>query len=207
MEHVDGSSRPYRARPRQRTAVNGTPHRDMIIQVTGMHAVYRMYDATETLLYIGMTGHARRFDDHAVRRWFPAVAKITLEWHGAEASARSAELAAIRSEYPLYNITGNARLGRNAKTIAVTDIDTADILADALAVIGTARGLQWGTLAERLAGQFPERWKDANAEAASARYRAIGIRSVDIRCAAVVRKGCHRAAVEQAASARAVTAA
>lgn len=182
---------------------------DMIVQVTAMHAVYRMYNKQDALLYVGMTGHARRFDDHAVKRWFPSVAKIALEWHDTEASARTAELDAIRSEYPLYNISGTSKPRASTKgtSVITCDADAANILDEALAVMGTARGTQWAPLAERLASRFPQRWEGANAEAVSARYRALGIRSVDVRAGGSVRKGCHRAAIQQAAACRAVTAA
>ncbi|MEP7024181.1 MAG: hypothetical protein ABJB47_10345 [Actinomycetota bacterium] len=54
----------------------------------------------------------------------------------------------------------------------VTDTLVRDVLADVLAVFGSETGLHWGTLAERLARGFPDRWADATAEVVSAECRA-----------------------------------
>ena len=78
--------------------------------IADMHAVYRMSDETGTLLYIGRTGDAgRRFGDHSMKRWFPLVATITLEWHPTEAAAVLAERDAIWREGPRYNVAETPR--------------------------------------------------------------------------------------------------
>ena len=52
----------------------------------------------------GRTG--RRFDDHAVKNWWPLVRTVTLEWHDTHAQAALAERRAIRTERPRYNRAG-----------------------------------------------------------------------------------------------------
>ncbi len=69
-----------------------------------MHAVYRMLDREGRVLYIGVTGHVgQRFGDHAMKRWFPLVATITLEWYPDKDAAVQAEREAILAERPPYN--------------------------------------------------------------------------------------------------------
>ena len=77
-----------------------------------------------------------------------------------------------------------------------------DVLTDVLAVFGTDAGLQWGDLAARLAFRFPARWDGATADAVSAECRAAGVPSVNVRGSSGQAKGCRRADVEAAASAR-----
>lgn len=76
-------------------------------RLADMHAVYRMFDGSARLLYVGRTGRAgERFGDHSVKRWFPLVANITLEWFPTKAAADVAERRAIKRERPRYNIAG-----------------------------------------------------------------------------------------------------
>ncbi len=170
---------------------------DVLVQIADMHAVYRMFDGAGRLLYVGITGRARRFDEHGVKRWFPAVRRITLDWHATEAEARKAERIAIRIEGPRYNLTGAPPPGQGVLT-AIPVTPGRDVLADVLAVFGEAPGLHWAVLAKRLAQRFPARWADATKEAVSAQCRALGIRSVDVRMGTVAVKGCRRVAVEKA---------
>ncbi len=73
-----------------------------------MHAVYRMFDKERNLLYVGVTGDAgQRFGDHSMKRWFPLVATIELEWYPTRKAAGRAEDEAILREKPRYNIQGN----------------------------------------------------------------------------------------------------
>jgi hypothetical protein len=85
---------------------------------------------------------------------------------------------------------------------AEIEADASDILADALDVFGTDKGVHWDVLAERLARQFPQRYADATAESVSAACRARSVPSVDVRYPSgrtgAVRKGCRRADVEAA---------
>lgn len=82
-------------------------------RIAEMHAVYRMYDDRGRLLYVGVTGDiGQRFGDHSMKRWFPLVERITLEWHETRAQAVLAESRAIAKERPRYNIAGTPELAK-----------------------------------------------------------------------------------------------
>jgi len=68
-------------------------------------AVYRLYDANDVLLYVGMTRHPdARCGHHAThKRWWPEVCRREVQWHTNRAAALRAEAAAIRDEGPCYN--------------------------------------------------------------------------------------------------------
>lgn len=68
-------------------------------------ALYRFYDASDVLLYIGITGDVEtRWNNHARKRWWPEVARKAVEWHEERDAAEVCEKAAIKAEKPLYNI-------------------------------------------------------------------------------------------------------
>lgn len=69
-------------------------------------AVYRLYDAQGTLLYVGMTKDPdARWANHARKKpWWMHVARKSLEWHSTRQGAALAEAAAIASEYPIWNV-------------------------------------------------------------------------------------------------------
>jgi len=74
-------------------------------------AVYRLYDAPGTLLYVGVTDNpTARFAEHAkVKPWWPAVARKTMAWHDSRTEALEAETLAIASEQPLHNHAGRPK--------------------------------------------------------------------------------------------------
>jgi hypothetical protein len=175
---------------------------EVVRRLADMYAVYRMFDRDGELLYLGITGHIGRFDEHSVKTWFRAVRNITLEWHETEASARVSEKYAIVNEQPLYNIMGKQQRTSATASRSVPAPKERDVLADLLAVFGEAPGMHWGTLAGRLAKRFPDRWTGATKDVISAQCRALGIRSVDVRADGQVLKGCRRITVEKAAAAQ-----
>lgn len=67
--------------------------------------VYRLFDASGALLYVGATAtKATRLRAHARRAmWWPEVASHTFVRYPDEASAREAEATAIRTEHPRHN--------------------------------------------------------------------------------------------------------
>ena len=73
------------------------------------HAVYRLYNAERTLLYVGFTLNLRRrMEGHARDKWWwPQVAHRTMVWYGSEWDARKAEAEAIDAEKPLHNCHGS----------------------------------------------------------------------------------------------------
>ena len=72
----------------------------------GPQTLYRMYDAEDRLLYVGMTSRIEsRIRQHGkVKSWWPSVATIRLEQYASRAEAAAAEAEAIRSEQPQFNI-------------------------------------------------------------------------------------------------------
>jgi predicted GIY-YIG superfamily endonuclease len=71
-------------------------------------AVYRLYDAAGTLLYIGSAyDPGDRWDEHRKKPWAAAVAERTERWYPDRSAAYAAETAAIKSEMPRHNITNN----------------------------------------------------------------------------------------------------
>ena len=74
-------------------------------------ALYRLYDADGSLLYVGMTSNLRsRMVGHAADKpWWAAVARQTTEWYDTRAEAAAAEAEAIKSENPIHNIQGTSK--------------------------------------------------------------------------------------------------
>lgn len=76
-------------------------------------ALYRLLDAEQTLLYVGVTTNTeRRFAVHARDKgWWSEVAERRIEWYSDRKSALAAEREAIHAESPRHNAihTGRAR--------------------------------------------------------------------------------------------------
>lgn len=71
-------------------------------------ALYRFFDADGALLYVGITADLeQRWSSHQRKPWWPDVAKKTVEWHDTRPVALAAELEAIKSEAPRYNVAGS----------------------------------------------------------------------------------------------------
>lgn len=73
----------------------------------GRTAVYRLFDASDRLLYVGegKDPDVRR-RAHGRRKWGGQIARMTVEWHPTRDDALAVELQAIRSENPAYNEAG-----------------------------------------------------------------------------------------------------
>lgn len=76
--------------------------------------LYRFYDADDNLLYIGITNNPRvRFSQHnASKHWFKHVTRSTMEHFATRQELEIAEIAAIQSERPKYNLAHAATLDR-----------------------------------------------------------------------------------------------
>lgn len=75
-------------------------------------AVYRLFDAADRLLYVGIAQNPQaRWGVHAERPWWGAVAYFTVVWHSTRKQAADEERVALRAEDPLHNIQGTARGG------------------------------------------------------------------------------------------------
>lgn len=69
-------------------------------------ALYRLYDASGDLLYVGITFHPpRRWTQHKAKQgWWPEVNRKDIQWFDTRIAASRAELDAIAAEKPRYNI-------------------------------------------------------------------------------------------------------
>ena len=72
---------------------------------TKEHALYRFYDRTDVLLYVGITMDLpKRFKQHRqAKPWWLAVTRVDVDHFESRRAALAAEKAAIRDESPLYN--------------------------------------------------------------------------------------------------------
>ncbi|MEV4970603.1 GntR family transcriptional regulator [Streptomyces scopuliridis] len=68
-------------------------------------ALYRLYDSTDRLLYIGISRNPKhRWERHSqIQPWWHLVARKSLEWHEDRNSALAAEVQATTAEKPLYD--------------------------------------------------------------------------------------------------------
>jgi predicted DNA-binding transcriptional regulator AlpA len=69
-------------------------------------AVYRLYDGTARLLYVGIGYDPLvRWSRHAATtKWWPEVRRIEIEWYDNRAKAEAVELSAIENESPVHNV-------------------------------------------------------------------------------------------------------
>lgn len=82
----------------------------------GKTALYRLYDESDRLLYVGVTNNMLgRMSAHAKKPWFPEVRLATFEHFSDRGEALAAEKEAIVAELPAYNITHNAARVREAE--------------------------------------------------------------------------------------------
>lgn len=96
------------------------------------HGLYRFFDATGHLLYIGITADLpTRLGDHNEKKpWWTEVASVTVEHYPDRPSVLQAEKAAIKAERPRYNIEHNEPALADAKTISDLASDLAWVIAD-----------------------------------------------------------------------------
>jgi len=73
------------------------------------HALYRFYDATDVLLYVGITVDLpKRMKQHrGSKPWWALVDHMQVEHFDSRTEVAAAEKAAICSEHPLFNDTHN----------------------------------------------------------------------------------------------------
>lgn len=70
------------------------------------HVLYRMFDKSNVLLYVGITNNPKgRFTAHSKSQpWWSEVSTISVHTLGSRSELEAAERAAIRAEHPRYNI-------------------------------------------------------------------------------------------------------
>ena len=78
------------------------------VDTEGETAVYRLYGIGNVLLYVGLTNdfNTRSGQHEQGASWFAFVETEYLEFFDSRAEAFAAEWAAIRDEWPLYNVHG-----------------------------------------------------------------------------------------------------
>lgn len=89
--------------------VTARPYADSVVayaQPQQQVALYRHYDASGELLYIGITNSPPlRWAQHLERTvWARFVTASTLAWYPDRSAAAASERAAIRRERPLFNV-------------------------------------------------------------------------------------------------------
>lgn len=74
-------------------------------------ALYRLYDASDTLVYLGIAYDPdnRWYQHSRERKWWPQVTRKTVTWYDTRELAEAAETAAIRAERPVHNRAGIER--------------------------------------------------------------------------------------------------
>jgi hypothetical protein len=74
------------------------------------HHLYRAFDGDGRLLYVGISLNAlNRLSEHKRSSgWFGHVARVEVEHMPSREFAASAEIHAIRTERPLWNVTHNS---------------------------------------------------------------------------------------------------
>lgn len=69
-------------------------------------ALYRVFDADGCLLYVGQSQApiARAFEHCKLKAWGLAIARIDVVWLPTRAEAEAAEVEAIQTERPIWNV-------------------------------------------------------------------------------------------------------
>lgn len=88
--------------------MTGSPQEAPMSENDTPTTLYRLFDQTGVLLYVGIAGNpGRRWEQHrADKPWWGDVATTRLEHFPTREAALSAELDAIRSENPRHNVVG-----------------------------------------------------------------------------------------------------
>jgi hypothetical protein len=77
-----------------------------VTTTTERTALYRLYDSTDSLLYVGIAEDPKkRWGEHAADKpWWSDVSRRDVEWFAGRDLAEDAERLAIASEGPLHNV-------------------------------------------------------------------------------------------------------
>jgi hypothetical protein len=84
--------------------------------MTAPVALYRHFDATGALLYVGVSLNAvQRLRQHRLSPWTEDIANVTVEYYADRDAALNAERQAIVDEGPLHNRAHNPLVARRQK--------------------------------------------------------------------------------------------
>lgn len=107
------------------------------------HALYRFFDQTGALLYVGITNNpGRRWSQHqGDKPWWHDVARIEMEPHPDRPTVLAAERAAIAAERPRYNVV---HAGSAAEPVAATTASNTEwpVAVDDCVALGCGGGVE-----------------------------------------------------------------
>ncbi len=88
------------------------------------HAVYRIYDDADRLLYIGVSYDPDdRLKGHKyAATWVDEYHHHDATWYDTRDEAEAAEAAAIKAEHPVYNVMHNATRDRTLRSMKIIRI-------------------------------------------------------------------------------------
>lgn len=98
-------------------------------------ALYRHFDADNALLYVGITEVlvARGKSHSAKSSWSNLAVRAEVEWFPSRSEAEAAEVAAIKTEHPLFNHVHNDTPEARQRLVAyLVEKDRLDLLAPAV---------------------------------------------------------------------------
>lgn len=86
-------------------------------------AVYRLYDSSHQLLYVGMTSDIDiRFARHRRSGRFPTWVRHDIAWYPSRREARAAELQAIKELSPAVNVADHPRAKQRRSLIGFHEV-------------------------------------------------------------------------------------
>jgi predicted GIY-YIG superfamily endonuclease len=106
----------------------------------GPTALYRFFDSDGDLLYVGITSNiTKRFRYHQIEQattWWPQAAAHTVYWHDTRIAAEEAEVRAIKTEGPKYNVMHTPRnrmpYGNRRGTVTEVSSTRGDVVLSAI---------------------------------------------------------------------------
>ncbi|MFF1779853.1 GntR family transcriptional regulator [Streptomyces virginiae] len=121
-------------------------------------AVYRLYDAEERLLYVGIIMDLeQRFADHRRQKfWWHLVDRQDVRWYDSRPEAEAVEAEAIRTENPLHDGTDRIANWVHARQLRPVDPFWRPVAESLLALIqnGTYSVGSWLPPARELAASY-----------------------------------------------------
>lgn len=97
----------------QRVVQGQMVHPGVQAKGTNETAVYRLYDANDRLLYVGMGRNPMgRWSSHADQHaWWPSVVRFEVTWYPNRREAAAEERRALKEDDTVHNIHGTPKWG------------------------------------------------------------------------------------------------